>query len=633
VLSAECPSCGAVVQFKHAAAVATVCGACRTTVLRGAMDELVAWGKVTAFSRDLSPLQLGVTGRVGARAFELIGVVRRGREGVRWSEWFLRFSDGGSGWLAEGNSLLQLFDAPADEGGVPGAGGLRPGQRLKMGGRDWEVIEAAEAEVLAADGELPAPVRTFERRAYADLRSVDGAHTGTLDDSGDAPVLWVGRVVQASALQLAGLRPITGWSDPQMIAVQGPDLPSARELPCPQCGASLKLRAPGSTVRLSCEYCGSAVDVDEVGDRSVGRLLAAHEGQVWKPRLELGARGKLDGIEWQIIGAMKRGVRVDGALYPWVEYFLYNPYRGARFLVEDQRGHWMLVARTPDLPQSAHAGAQSPQRYRGQQFKHFQGGEAEVLNVLGEFDWQVSVGERAVTQDYIAPPLMLSREGSLHETVWSMGRYVDAAEVGRAFGAQARTPWGIAAAQPNPYDGKALWGAALGSAVALFAGAVVAAVLAVAVSGNRALLDTQVTTSGRTSDVFVTADFRLGDDLRRDLEVELDTGLARSQAQVHLALMNLDSGRAYFPVDTRSSNRGTGRVGMPDPGRYVLRIEVARPGDTPARDTVRVRVVKDPPHLGPLLPAFFYPFAIPVLLFLLRHSVESRRWQESDHAG
>ena len=83
MLSAECPNCGAAVAFKHAASAATVCGACQSTVLCEGVDELVLWGKVSAFARDLSPIQVGASGVLGKRSFEVAGVLRRVRPGVR----------------------------------------------------------------------------------------------------------------------------------------------------------------------------------------------------------------------------------------------------------------------------------------------------------------------------------------------------------------------------------------------------------------------------------------------------------------------------------------------------------------------------------------------------------------------
>lgn len=633
VLSAECPSCASPVHFRHAASAATVCPSCHSTVLREGADELVIWGKVSAFSRQLSPVQVGATGRVGNRGFMVAGVLRKGRPGVKWNEWFLVFDDGGTGWLGEGNSMFQLFGGQAAGRSVPPPEELTPGETIERAGRRWVVVESAKAEVLAAEGELPFAVRGGEARAYADLRSVDGKNTATIDGADEPPVMWEGRVVPLTSLNMEGLRPITGWSDPSLSAFEGPDIEVKRSLECPNCAGSLTLRSPGTTVRLACEYCGSDLDVHELGDQSTASVLRAHEGRVWKPRLPLGSKGKLDGVEWEIIGAMKRAVRAGGVEYPWVEYFLYNPYRGSRFLVEDQRGHWNLVSRAPDVPAASGRTRYGKRAYRGKKFRHFQGGKAYVKHVLGEFDWQVSVGDEVKTDDYVAPPLMLSREGDKHEMVWSVGRYTSHDDVEKAFKVRTRTPWGVAPNQPNPYVGGLMWTVGLGGAAALFAAALLTLVIGVGIADNTTLLSQSFTSSGRPSDVFLSDSFSLSNSARRDLEVKTTTGLSRSKGQVHVALLNLDTGKSYFPINTASSNSRTGRVSSPDPGRYVARVEVARPATTSSREAVAIKVVKDPPTVGWMVPALLYPMGIPVLLFMVRAWFESRRWAESDHAG
>ena len=43
--------------------------------------------------------------------------------------------------------------------------------------------------------------------------------------------------------------------------------------------------------------------------------------------------------------------------------------------------------------------------YDGKRFRHFQGGQAKVDVVLGEFYWAVARGDEVASQDYVCPPL------------------------------------------------------------------------------------------------------------------------------------------------------------------------------------------------------------------------------------
>ena len=72
MLSAACPSCGAPIQFAHAAAVATICQRCRSTVVRGDRDQLGLAGKASTFPRDLSPILVGSHGQFDKRQFVVV---------------------------------------------------------------------------------------------------------------------------------------------------------------------------------------------------------------------------------------------------------------------------------------------------------------------------------------------------------------------------------------------------------------------------------------------------------------------------------------------------------------------------------------------------------------------------------
>jgi len=619
------------VRFAHGAAPATVCEACRSTVMRE-LDALVVAGKVSAFSRDLSPIQLGVRGSVDGKDFQVVGVLRKAREGVRWNEWYLLFSDGTDGYLGEGNGFYQVFSEPPQQ--VPhDAAQLYAGARATLGGIEWTVTEAAEARVVAADGTLPFAAVQDTPTAYADLRSVDGRRVGTLDAVDSPPTLWVGRIVPLTAMALQGLRPITGWSDPVITDFHGPEVTQVRSLACPNCGGAITLRAPGASVNLGCEYCGSELGIQEVGDKTNAQVLEARDKRDWKPSLPLGQRGELDGVQWEVIGAMGRHVTVDYIDYHWTEYFLYNPYRGFRYLVEDGRGHWSLVRQLPDTP-----GAASGRRasYQGRRFRHYTGGTAVVNRVLGEFSWEVRTGDQALTDDYVAPPFMLSAERSEHEITWSLGEYRTPDQVGDAFGLELGRAVGMAPHVPNPYAEPSQNRKAWTFGVLLLAGAVLLFLGQAVTAANDVLMSQGWSTSAQGEEVFLTEPFTVPDTLRRNLYVEISSALSRGDAQVHTSLINTDNGAVYHPIDTSKRNKATGRVWRATPGSYVGRVEIARnPSKTPSSDLkgLKLTVTLDKPWRSPLFLLFFYALLAPLALVLAKGAFETKRWSESDHAG
>ncbi len=637
MLQADCPECGAQISFEHAASAATVCPSCRSVVLRGAADAPVVAGRVSSIARDLSPLQVGARGQAEGRAFEIVGGLRRAHRTARWNEWALRFSDGGAGWIGEGNGQWRVFTIDAPITGLQ-IRQLRAGEAVELGGAEWRVTERGAARVIAADGELPFAPALETPAAFADLASADGRRVATLEEDDQGGLrMWTGRFYSLEALKLQGLRAFAGWSSPAALSQAGPEISGTRGLRCPQCSGALSLRNPGSLLRFSCPYCASIMDIGELDGEVAATLVASYRERSWQPTLKLGAKGKLRGEDWQIIGAQRRFVEVDGVRYYWTEYALFNPYVGEAWLVEDGRGHWSLVRRLSAVPAGGAARTQLPVRHAGESFRHFQSGTAETSAVLGEFGWLINVGDQAQTHDYVAPPQMLSLEVEGEERVWSLGEYLPVAEVQAAFGQSLAEPLlqarGVGPHQPNPLDGKAKLAATLGLAGVLWAGAFCLMVLTALFADDELLLQTEIQSQSGLSDVFLTESFEVPDRVRRDLEVRVRTSLGREQAQINVALLNQRTGEAVYPLSTEVDNNVSGRVGRPDPGPYVARVEVARPSEVGGAGVVTLEVRRDPPWFIPMIPLFFFPGLLPLAFLGRRGAFESQRWAESDHAG
>jgi uncharacterized Zn finger protein (UPF0148 family) len=431
VISSSCPSCGAPITFQHAASVVVVCTSCDSTVAR--QDEGVKLiGKATRFIRELSPIQVGARGKVGSRGFQVVGGLRRARSRVRWNEWFLRFEDGESGWLGEGNGQFQLYDSLPELIVLPPSR-PRPGARLAQGETEWVVVESQSASIVAIDGELPFVPRLNVSSPYLDVRTGDGK-VGTVDYTGQEPVLWVGRVVELSALTMEGLRAFAGWSDPVLVNFAGPELTLVQTLQCPNCSAPLPLHAPGNTSRYTCPSCGSSLNVAEEAGGFALQLIEKAQAPLPESVLKLGAKGKLAKIDWEIIGVMARYVVEDGEKWVWTEYLLFNPYRGFSWLVQATDKSWSHVELITEQPEHDLTHA----TLRNKIFAFKEAGVAIVDWCVGEFTWEVHVEDKAKVADYINGKQTLSREETGEagegEVVWSSGWRVSELAVIRAFG-------------------------------------------------------------------------------------------------------------------------------------------------------------------------------------------------------
>lgn len=220
---------------------------------------------------------------------------------------------------------------------------------------------------------------------------------------------------------------------------------------CPNCGAGVSIRAQGRSLSVVCGSCHSVIDSSNENYQIISK---SQNEAVRIPDIPLGRRGELRGVKYEVVGYM---VRCDGTGgYEWREYLLYNPYKGFFWLVENQ-GHWSFVTVVKG-PSGADIYSENV-KYNNLSFRRFLRDSAKVVFVSGEFYWQVRVGEKANTCDYIEPPFMLSTEYNESESVWSLGEYLLPEEVSYAFRPMTKLdkalrlpfPIGVAPNQPTPY--------------------------------------------------------------------------------------------------------------------------------------------------------------------------------------
>ncbi|MEZ5948513.1 MAG: DUF4178 domain-containing protein [Planctomycetaceae bacterium] len=217
--AASCPSCGGTVEFRASSSLVTICPYCRCVVARG--DKAVEdHGKVADLVLTDSPLELGVTGRFIKRNFEVVGRVQyKHPAGGVWDEWYLSFSDGTWGWLAEaqGKHYLTFERKMKETASLPEMASIEVGRRLTLGKRGvFTVAEVGIAETGAAEGEIPWDFVPGRPHRFVDLHGDDQAFA-TLDYNGASPRLFLGKEISLNALDLSGV----GWSGLDYAAIGG----------------------------------------------------------------------------------------------------------------------------------------------------------------------------------------------------------------------------------------------------------------------------------------------------------------------------------------------------------------------------------------------------------------------------
>jgi hypothetical protein len=400
----------------------------------------------------------------------------------------------------------------------------------------------------------------------------------------------------------------------------------------------VELRGFAHTLNVVCPQCLSVLDASTP---EVQILQQAQAKQNVQPKIPLGSRGKIAGVDYQVIGYQVRGVQAD-EYFSWDEYLLFNPYKGFRYLTEYQ-GHWNFVRVLSALPEPSRSGAKLAMRLEGRNFVRFDAMNAQTAYVLGEFPWQVRVGDSALCEDYVAPPLMLSSESTEGEVTWSRSEYTPGAQVWQAFRLPGSPPstQGIFANQPSPYQGKVAssWRTWLWLNVALLA---IWLYFSVASAGHDVFQQSYAFSPLRTADAaFVTSPFQLtGRD--SNVEVAIKTNLNNNWAYFSFALINEDTGQAfdfarevsYYRDSDGDEGSPTNSVTIPSvpSGKYYLRVEPEMDrGATPMSYQLIVR--RDVPNH-----TFFWLAAVlllipPIIKTIRAAGFESQRWRESDYGS
>lgn len=242
-----------------------------------------------------------------------------------------------------------------------------------------------------------------------------------------------------------------------------PSKPLAKSFSCTACGAPVTIKYPGATMSVVCASCHSVIDVSDKNYEILSKYFS--KTSMYTPTIPLNTRGKLEGKTWEVIGFMARSDVASG--YYWMEYLLFNPYYGYRFLTQD-KNHWILVKMIKRKPESLLKNTRFKETSQvsldGRNYKLFNRGMSRVDYVIGEFYWRVVVGSTVSSADYIDPPNMLSSESDDTEKIWSLGTHIDTSEISAAF--KVEQPYldmfsgtGMGAIEPSKYtaEWKKMW--------------------------------------------------------------------------------------------------------------------------------------------------------------------------------
>ena len=431
------------------------------------------------------------------------------------------------------------------------------------------------------------------------------------------------------------------------MSAPAPVVPQIKTLYCPNCGGSITLRTVVHSVNAVCSFCNTILDAQS----PTLRIIQLFQSKIkYTPLIPLGSRGRWENKSFEVIGYQVRGIEVEGVLYTWEEYLLFNPYYGYRYLTHYQ-GHWNFVRTINEMPQHAMAGTKPGVRYGNHTFAHFQTATARTEFVLGEFPWQVRYGETVQSRDYIKPPLMLSAEETADEVVWSKGVYTPGSEVWQAFQFKGSPPppVGIFANQPSKLKAPGdYWGTYFMLLLLM-----VVPLAFIGLSSPRGTAFEQTYTfdpNNHGEHSFVTPIFDIKG-RTSGVDVDIETNLSNNWIAFDFALINEDTGDAfnfgkevsyYWGSDSdgpwrEGSQTATARVASVPPGRYFLRVEPEEDQDNPfpyrPPVTYRLKVERGGARYGWFLVVVFLLLIPPIVQSIRWFSFENRRWAESDYGA
>lgn len=642
-----CPSCGNAVEFRYDDSFVRVCDACHSALLRTdrGIDTL---GQFADLAPSSSGLELGDRGRWQGVGFELAGRTQyRHRAGGTWDEWYLHFQDGRWAWLSQAEGRWAISFEAASSGPLPAFAELPPGASVQLppgANLTFTVGERGEAELLSAEGEIPFAFTLGSVSRFVDL-SGGQQRFATLDygppdpasaaEQG-APQLYVGSYTSLAQLGLKAREPSTSAAPPLPAG-------SAERLACPNCGGSIELRLPGSSLTVVCPYCASVLDCE--GPLRILERLAQSSQK--KPSIPLGSQGDFAGVRYTVTGRLVRAVRYQGQTFTWDEYLLHAPAVGYRWLV-CSGGHYSFVSEVPAGAVQTRGDREAT--YQGTVFQLFERAEARVQEAHGEFYWRVTAGETVQSRDYVAPPLMLSRELSEGELHWSLGVYQSVEQVRRAFALPALPEPGLEVGPHQPFPHRH-WRKVAGLLLCTLL--LCAGVLAMLASGKKVLatrLDLgseefpeakETSSRGQRVYVYFSPAFEL--ERGRNLELQLRLPLTNSWAYAGIDLIHEASGELstlgvelshYSGMEdgeawSEGSNHGEQVISVHNSGSHLLRIELQTPLPRGQLDlSLRQGVFLGGPFLLALL-ALGLPA---VVLAMVQLGFERKRWSNSDFA-
>ncbi|MGA0555400.1 DUF4178 domain-containing protein [Larkinella sp. VNQ87] len=407
---------------------------------------------------------------------------------------------------------------------------------------------------------------------------------------------------------------------------------------CPHCQAPIPGYDLAESIYFACPQC---VTYFRYGDTGPMEIITAYPPLPTAPALSIGSEGYLDGQWVRVTGIMrKREIQYDE---PWLEYVLMTK-DAAHQMLSEYKGHWMVIR-----PLEGDFREDKNQRiiHENREYALFNRYNGMILNVVGEFYWNVLEDQHLTVSEYIHPPYLLSREATSQKTEWYKAEYKTPQEIAKAFGLGETAlpqPLGVGAIQPSKTAARRKSAGWLATRLAL--AVVVLQVVFFILKPQKTVFsqsfywDSDSTQQSR-SEPLVSRSFVL--DGPAAVGVNLKVDVDNNWLELPVSLIHEQSGQTYEFTriveyyhgyeDGESWSEGAQEdeavLSRIPAGNYHLNFYPSSEGKN--RVNFEVKVVQNPILYSNFFLLLFLIALYPIILFIQDKSFEHKRWEQSDY--
>ena len=213
MLSAACPGCGGEITFRSKTSVLCVCRFCRSNIVRHDID-LEVIGKQAELMEDMSPLQIGVNGKYRNKSFQILGRQILSWSDGLWNEWYIAFSDGTDGWLAEAQGEFSILLAPETRVKLPLPHEIDQLSSFPYKSSKFEIVDRKKIKCLGSEGELPFKTVEGSQSTVYDYSDNKNGFASIEVDATSEVHIYIGEFTSLGSLRVSGIRYFSGWGKP-----------------------------------------------------------------------------------------------------------------------------------------------------------------------------------------------------------------------------------------------------------------------------------------------------------------------------------------------------------------------------------------------------------------------------------